>query len=85
MWLLIVAIYVAPPDSINWKGSWELGMTGLMERHFESKATCLESGAGVKTKLNKGMLAPVHTSCIQIPEHLNHPIRGSEIKTGSPD
>ena len=66
MWLLIIAIYVAPPDAVNWQGSWELGMTKLAENHFESKAKCLQRGIDIKAKLNEGMLAPVRVHCISI-------------------
>ena len=66
MWLLIVALYAAPPDAVNWKGSWELGMTKLVEHHFESEAGCLKRGIDIKAKLNEGMLAPVRFHCFKI-------------------
>lgn len=66
MWLLIVALYAAPPDAVNWKGSWELGMTRLSERHFESEVQCLKHGFGIKAKLNEGMLAPVRIHCFKV-------------------
>ena len=66
MWLLILAIYAAPPDAVNWKGSWELGMTKLIERRFESEASCLNAGIRIKAKLNEGMLAPVRLNCVKV-------------------
>jgi hypothetical protein len=26
-WLLVRAVYAAPPDAVDWDGPWELGMT----------------------------------------------------------
>lgn len=66
MWLLIIALYAAPPDAVNWKGSWELGMTKLIDRHFDSEESCLNTGMQIKAKLNEGMLAPVRLSCVKV-------------------
>ena len=66
MWLLIIALYAAPPDAVNWQGSWELGMTKLVDHHFESEAECLVHGLDIKSKLNEGMLSPVRFHCISI-------------------
>ena len=70
MWLLIVVLYAAPRDAVNCQGSWGLGMTRLLERHFENKAECLASGKEVKFRLNQAMLAPVRLHCIRIPRGL---------------
>jgi hypothetical protein len=66
MWLLILAIYAAPPDAVNWKGSWELGMVKLMEERFETEAKCLNTAGQIKARLNDGMLAPVRFRCVEI-------------------
>ena len=66
MWLLIVALYAAPPEAINWKGSWELGMAKLVDHHFNSEAECLKQGIEIKAKLNEDMLAPVRFHCFQV-------------------
>ena len=70
MWLLLLAIYVAPPDAVDWQGSWELGMTRLIEQHYASEKDCLNAGAKVNSRLNEGMLAPVRYHCIEIPGEL---------------
>ena len=70
MWLLLIAIYVAPPDAVNWQGSWELGITRLMEQHYETEKACLSGGEELKARLNEGMLAPVRFHCIQLPGEL---------------
>ena len=70
MWLLLIAIYVAPPDAVDWQGSWELGLTRLDEKHYASEKDCLDAGAKLKSRLNEGMLAPVRYHCIQIPGEL---------------
>ena len=70
MWFLLVAIYTAPADAVNWQGSWELGITRLKEQGFESEAACLSAGAELKANLNEGMLAPVRYHCIKLPSQL---------------
>ena len=66
MWLLVIAIYVAPADAVNWNGSWELGMTRLMEQRYETEAACLSGGEELKARLNEGMLAPVRHHCMEV-------------------
>ena len=66
MWFLILSIYAAPPNAVNWTGSWELGMTKMMERGFESELNCTNAGKEMKAKLNEGMQAPVRFKCVQI-------------------
>ena len=66
MWFLILSIYAAPPDAVNWKGSWELGMTKMMERGFKNELDCINAGKETKARLNEGMLAPVRFKCVQI-------------------
>ena len=66
MWLLLIAIYMAPADAVNWQGTWELGMTKLIEQRYESERACLDKGREIKARLNEGMLAPVRTHCIEV-------------------
>ena len=66
MWLLILVLYGAPPDAINWKGSWELGLAVLREERFDSETNCLNAGSQLKAKLNEGMLAPVRIHCVRV-------------------
>ena len=63
-WLLIVAIYAAPPNAVNWDGPWELGMTKSMEKQFDSEAACLNTGISLKAEIQKGMLAPIRVRCV---------------------
>ena len=66
MWLLILAIYIAPVDAVDWKGSWKLGPTRLMEEPFDTEAECLTAAIQIKAKLNEGMLAPVRFRCVEV-------------------
>ena len=66
MWLLILMVYTAPSDAVNWKGSWELGPAVLRDERFSSEANCLAAGFEIKSKLNQEMLAPVSYQCIAV-------------------
>lgn len=70
MWLLILMIYTAPSDSVNWKGSWELGPAVLRDERFSSEADCLAAGMKIKSSLNQGMLAPIRYQCIGVDAEL---------------
>ena len=69
-WLLIVLVYVAPADAVDWKGSWELGLTHLMEQRFVSEDDCFNEGAAVEARLREGMLAPVRYHCLEVEAQL---------------
>ena len=66
MWLLILVVYGAPPDAVNWKGPWELGPAVLRDERFANEASCLGAGSRIKASLNEGMLAPVRYHCIRV-------------------
>lgn len=66
MWLLILMVYTAPSNAVNWKGSWELGHVVLRDERFSSEANCLAAGYEIKSKLNQGMLAPIRYQCIGV-------------------
>jgi hypothetical protein len=65
-WLLIVAIYFAPPSAVDWDGSWELGMTQMLDRQFDSELECRNTATQLIADLHKGMLAPVRFRCVSI-------------------
>lgn len=66
-WLLIIAIYAAPPDSVNWDGPWKLGMTKMLEdEHFDSEAECRYRAIQLIGKLHQDMLAPMRFRCVSI-------------------
>jgi hypothetical protein len=65
-WLLIIAIYAAPPTAVNWNGPWELGMTKLMEGQFDSETECHNTAVRFKAKMQEGMLAPMRYRCVGI-------------------
>lgn len=66
MWLLILMVYTAPSDAVNWKGAWELGPAVLRDERFSSEANCLAAGMKIKSQINQGMLAPVRYQCIGV-------------------
>lgn len=63
-WLLVFAIYAAPPDAVDWDGPWELGMTISSEKVHESEKACRNTAITVKTEMQKGMLAPIRFRCV---------------------
>ena len=69
MWLLILVVYFAPPDSVDWNGPFELGLARISEEHFTTEELCLNRGKEIKAELGNGMLAPVRYQCLMFPKH----------------
>lgn len=65
-WLLIIAIYAAPADAVDWDGPWELGMTKLMDDPFASEAECRNFAIQFIGKMHEGMLAPMRYRCVPV-------------------
>ena len=65
-WLLIVAIYAAPADAVDWDGPWELGITQMMEQQFDSEAECRNTAIRLIARMHDGMLAPMRFRCVSI-------------------
>jgi hypothetical protein len=65
-WLLVVAIYTAPPNAVDWHGPWGLGMTKLLDQQFDSEAQCRNFAVQFIGKMHEGMLAPMRYRCVSI-------------------
>lgn len=66
-WLLIIAVYLAPHNAVDWDGPWELGHQQLVERQFSSEAECRNSAIQFVGRLHQGMLAPIRYQCVALP------------------
>ena len=65
-WLLILAVYAAPPDAVDWDGPWSLGITKLMDQQFNSEAECRNFAIQLIGKMHDGMLAPMRFRCVNV-------------------
>ena len=65
-WLLILVVYAAPPDAIDWNGPWEFGMAHVVEQPFSSEAECRSSASEMIARLHEGMRAPVRFRCVPV-------------------
>lgn len=69
-WLLVISIYAAPPNAVDWDGPWELGMTRLLEQQFDSEAACRNYAVQFIGKMHQGMLAPMRYRCLSVESDL---------------
>ncbi len=69
-WLLILIVYAAPPDAVDWNGPWEFGMTHVVEERFASEAECRTSAIQTIGRIHQGMLAPIRFRCVEVQESL---------------
>lgn len=63
-WLLLLTIFAAPDDAVDWDGPWTLGMARLMEEQFATEAECRNTAIQLMARLHEGMLAPIRYRCI---------------------
>lgn len=72
MWILIILIYFAPADAVDWRGSYELGIAETHKEHFASEQSCLNKGERLKAIFNEGALAPFRYHCMEVPPRINN-------------
>jgi hypothetical protein len=65
-WLLVLAVYAAPPDAVDWDGPWDLGMTKLLDRQFNTEAECRNFAVQLIGRMHEGMLAPMRYRCVGV-------------------
>jgi hypothetical protein len=65
-WLLIVTIYAAPADAVDWDGPWTFGMAHLVEEQFATEAECRNNAIKLIARMHEGMLAPMRYRCVSI-------------------
>lgn len=69
-WLLVLVVYFAPADALDWDGPWEFGVSHLVEETFTTEAECRNSAIERIGRLHQGMLAPVRYRCIEFASDL---------------
>lgn len=69
-WLLILIVYAAPADAVDWNGPWSFGMTHLVETPFESEKACRDAADAVIAKVHEGMKAPIRYRCVAVDDAL---------------
>ena len=69
-WYLVLFIYAAPPDAVNWDGPWEVDLIHAVKDKYDSEAECRNAGVQLIGKLHQGMLAPIRYRCLGMPATL---------------
>ena len=69
-WLLVISLYQAPPDAVDWDGPWKIGMTQLVEKQFDTAAECRTFATQLIGRLHQGMLAPARYRCVPMEAEL---------------
>ncbi|HEX5184201.1 MAG TPA: hypothetical protein VFW19_13770 [Allosphingosinicella sp.] len=70
VWILLLVVYEAPADAVDWNGPWKAGTTTAVDRRFQSEAECRNTAIEMIGKLHQGMLAPVRYQCVEFPADL---------------
>lgn len=66
VWLMVIVIYQAPPQSVDWDGPWKFGKAKMIEQQFATEAECRNSAVQLIGRLHQGMLAPVRYRCLPV-------------------
>ena len=64
VWYLIVLVYAAPDDAVDWNGPWKLGMAQLLEEPHATQAECRAVAVRLIDRLHQGMRAPIRYRCV---------------------
>jgi hypothetical protein len=70
IWVLLLVIYEAPPNAVDWDGPWKAGMTNAVDRRFRSEAECRNTAVELIGRLHQGMLAPIRYKCVEMASSL---------------
>jgi hypothetical protein len=70
MWILVLAMYGAPPDAVDWDGPWTYMETKVLERQFSSEAECRNTAIKLIGDIHQGLLAPIRYRCVELPAGL---------------
>lgn len=70
VWILVLLVYGAPPNAVDWDGPWKLWTTQVPDRQFQSEAECRNSAIQLTGKIHQGILAPIRYQCIEVPATL---------------
>ena len=65
-WLLVLIVYAAPPNAVDWDGPWTFGMTHVVEEPYSSEAECRTSAVEMIRRLHEDMRAPIRFRCVSV-------------------
>lgn len=66
IWLLVLIVYQAPPNAVDWDGPWKFGMTEVPDTRFASEAECRTFAIRLIGRMHDGMLAPMRYRCVPV-------------------
>ena len=69
-WLLVLVVYAAPADAIDWNGPWAFGMAHMEDQPYPTEAKCKIAGITMVKRLHKGMRAPIRIKCVPFGDSL---------------
>jgi hypothetical protein len=70
VWILVLVVYAAPANAVDWDGPWKFGMTHVVDTRYASEAECRNSAVEMIGRLHQGMLAPIRFRCVEVPAGL---------------
>jgi hypothetical protein len=70
VWVLLLGIYAAPANAINWDGPWESGMFVADEKPLKSEEECQKKAKFMISKMHNEMLAPIRFKCVAFDQSL---------------
>jgi hypothetical protein len=65
-WLLVLTVYAAPDDAVDWDGPWTFGMARLVEEQFDTEVECRNYAVRLVARMHEGLRAPIRYRCIPV-------------------
>lgn len=70
-WVIVMLVYAAPANAVDWNGPWSKGMTVAGKEFFRTEAECRNEGIQWIARVHAGgMLAPARFQCVPFPDSL---------------
>jgi hypothetical protein len=70
-WIIVLLVYAAPPNAVDWPGPWTKGMMIAGKDFFRTEGKCRNAAVAWIGRVHaEGMLAPARFQCVPFPNSL---------------
>jgi hypothetical protein len=70
-WVIVLVLYAAPPNAVDWPGPWQKGKIIAGENFYPTEGICRNEAVQWIARVHAaGMLAPFRFQCVPFPASL---------------
>jgi len=64
IWIMVLSIYVAPSESVDWDGPWKFEKPRVQEQTFNTEIECRSYAVHFIGRLHQVMTVPMRFKCV---------------------